>query len=351
MKSWVFRFLFLAFGFASILFISFRPLRKQGTESNISDSVQHWASEARDTVVNGDQMRKDQRLPDKPRYVAHLASVSSTQEDLDKALSSIEQITNRSEKANALRELAVRLRLNTGDATRYQALQTVIRSWASVDQTDAANFVLAMPAGAAQVGLASTVVMEWASSEPEDAAKWTMKNFTGDAQKSVISALSVAWTRQSPSDAANFAASLPAGPVQEAAVQIVMISLTSFAPEVAANWVGQFPESKLRDAAVQDLIIGWAGKDAAQAADWLQGLSSGSTRDAAVSAFVGIVCHTYPAVAAAWAESIAGESERLFEMESTARAWMDMDQTAARSWIENAAFPPDVKKRLLNTGG
>ncbi len=87
------------------------------------------------------------------------------------------------------------------------------------------------------------------------------------------------------------------------------------------------------------------------AASWLQGLSQGSTRDAAVGAFVGVVAHSDPATAAAWAASIGDDTQRQFRMESAARAWMDVDPSAARSWVQSSTLPADTKKRLLGPGG
>ncbi len=173
----------------------------------------------------------------------------SASDDLSQAIASIQQLTNRLDKARAIRQLVAQLLKTDPQAAaklalsldpslerdnviglvarswgasdpaaaiawaqdlspslgRNRAVQEIVTAWAASDPRTAANFLLTQPQGNLFNSLASTLAAQWATTDPGGAGKWVLENLTGQAQNNAVAALAVAWARKAPVDAANFA--------------------------------------------------------------------------------------------------------------------------------------------------
>jgi hypothetical protein len=127
-------------------------------------------------------------------------------------------------------------------------------------------------------------------------------------------------------------------------------------PAGAAAWVGAFPEGTTRDSAMSSVMSGWTQNDPQGASKWLETLPAGKSREKAAESFLSQASYQEPALAARWAMELyaaaptqPGQPNRqTYQLENIARNWMNVDEKAARVWIEQAPLSEEKKRTLLN---
>jgi hypothetical protein len=128
----------------------------------------------------------------------------------------------------------------------------------------------------------------------------------------------------------------------------------------AATWVSAFPEGQTRDNAINNVISGWTQNDPQGASKWLETMPAGKARDSAAQQLVGQLSYQEPALAAKWALELYASaatqtpkpgqpvrSASTSQLESLARNWMNIDEKAARAFIQQAPFSDETRKMLL----
>ena len=120
--------------------------------------------------------------------------------------------------------------------------------------------------------------------------------------------------------------------------------------------MGAFPEGQTRDSAMSSVMSGWTQNDPQGANKWLETLPAGKSREKAVESFLSNASYQEPALAARWALELYAstpaqpgrENRSTYQLENIARNWMNVDEKAARVWIEQAPLSEERKRVLLN---
>ena len=191
--------------------------------------------------------------------------------------------------------------------------------------------------------------------ENRTAAQWAANLGTADKSVDLLRNVAQGWAQNSPGEAAAWVATLPPGAAQNSAALSIVGSWSQQEPAAAAAWVGAFPEGQTRDNAVSSLLSGWTQNDPLSASKWLEALPAGRTREKAAESFLDHTSYQEPALAAKWATELFTTAatrpdqpnRNTYRLENIARNWLNLDERAAREWIQKSPLPEEKKSQLL----
>ncbi|MGE9270368.1 MAG: hypothetical protein ACQKBU_06150 [Verrucomicrobiales bacterium] len=220
------------------------------------------------------------------------------------------------------------------------AKPTILRSWASVDPVNAANYYSENASEFADLGRgrgpggtngAEAIAREWAKLDPTAALEWAYTLEGRDQQSALVSVVSELATTD-PSKAASLAASFDEDDQQRAYSEIAeQWALQDF--ESAEAWIATL-EGDAKQSALASAIDVLAKSDPLAAADMISGMDSGRSRDQAIEDVAQAWAATDPEAAAAWlVEQETGDMEDA--MRQVMMNWSGSDSEAALSFIES----------------
>ena len=225
--------------------------------------------------------------------------------------------------------------------------QPVMKVWMQNDFDSATQFISQISDSQAQVDLIKAVYNGFSGKDPSPSKllAWA-ETLSGDAGELAISnAVSrLFWRNQD--KAVQYVESMNSGDLQKECVTHVARGWSFNDPKGAANWLMKF-EDETRAEAVSELTSSWLYNDEDGAMEWVDTLPSGASRDAGVKSIISKFYQKDPEGAFAWAESMDSDELRFANMEKVALAWLELDEKAARTKIENASLPDPIKNKLL----
>lgn len=256
----------------------------------------------------------------------------------------------------------------------------IATEWARLDPDAALAWANGLE-GRDKAGALGAVIREMAVSNPEKAAE-VAGTLSGGEQTRAYADIAAKWAGQDFAAAERWIQSLPEG-ARGRAMSEALESLATTDPEAAAGKVTGIANAEDRERAVESIAGPWARKDAAAAAAWVasQALEGpgdairpvmstwanqdsaaalefirqqpqGALRDEATATFVWSNRTGSPEASVQLAESIGDERSRERTMSFAAMRWMQEDETAAKSYIQqSSALSDQAKQRLIEGRG
>jgi hypothetical protein len=157
------------------------------------------------------------------------------------------------------------------------------------------------------------------------------------------------WADSEPKAAAAFSEQLPRGVVRQRAIVAIMGRWVTQSPIDAAKWGVTIEDPETQRLAMAELMNLWAALDPQQAGDWIRSLSKGATAQAASAAYVDAVLYWAPDLAT---EQALGLDSGLREekLVQCFERWNQLDQAAAKRWLDQNALPDELATRCRFAG-
>ncbi|MBB5349815.1 hypothetical protein HNR46_000036 [Haloferula luteola] len=219
------------------------------------------------------------------------------------------------------------------------ARPTILRSWASVDPVNAAQYYLDNPNEFRQMGGrggpggesgADTIAREWAKLDPEAAMAWA-NGLEGDEKGSAMVSVISEVAASDPAKAAAMAANLT-GDDQTRAYGEIAKNWATTDMAAAESWANSLT-GDAKDRAMSEVLEVLARTDVDAAAAKLSSVSEGEYRDRLVATLAGKMAQTDPAAAAAWLGS-QDSADYGNAMREIMNNWVSQDSEGALSFIE-----------------
>ncbi len=118
-------------------------------------------------------------------------------------------------------------------------------------------------------------------------------------------------------------------------------------PSSATTRAASFPEGELQEIALRTTVGTSAGREPIAAAEWIEKLPTASNKEQAIGAYTVALAETDPAAAVRRVETLPDEELRNNRAITLAKRWLDLNETAARSWSEKSPLSPSQKRRKL----
>ena len=269
----------------------------QQQQSSLTESVGQLKQEHEDTQHQLVEMR------DSPPKV-HTNAVTAAPRKIDTNTISSEMLISELERALS----------ETAWGKREAAFQRLKRFIAQEDIPRALAFLAEQPdMKGMKTPLFEDLTSRWGSKDPNAAAQWAMSLSDTNVQERALVDVLRGWSETSRQAAANYAAQLPAGNLQTDALKDILNGWSFNDPQAAAQWIIENPQ--FADDGVGPIFFWGNGRCPGELADLLDTIGSTS----------------------------------LYQQhgEEVGMAWLREDKYAARTWIEQAPLPDDIKQRLL----
>lgn len=232
---------------------------------------------------------------------------------------------------------------------RNQALESVVGEMARKDPAGAAALASTIDPESRGDAFAE-VAEQWAATDFDSAEAW-IRSLPSDEQGEAMASAIETLASSDPVQAADKALAMGSGDHRDEAVREVAEAWSREDPATAADWlVQQNPENS--GGAMREVMQNWSNQDSEGALTFINGQPLGEMRDSATQAYLWTNRDTAPQSAVSLAEAITDDRDRNRTIMMTAGRWMQEDETAARSYIQQSTALSDrAKDRLLNGGG
>jgi hypothetical protein len=118
-------------------------------------------------------------------------------------------------------------------------------------------------------------------------------------------------------------------------------------PEAAMRWLSTLPPSWNRDDAVRETYRNWLRLDGDRATQWMREAPLEPWLEPAVALFAKKLSREDPETGLEWAGRISGEELRWGTVSVIARAWLLVDEEAAKGWIDGSAMPDLYRRKVF----
>jgi hypothetical protein len=232
---------------------------------------------------------------------------------------------------------------------RSSAISAVVRELAATDPKAAAAKLAAI--GGEDLGRSySAIARQWGAKDWGEAQAW-VKTLPADEQGDALSAAIEGLARQDPKKAAQQIMAMQADQVDGDAVEAVAQQMVRENPAEAAKWLAGLGDRET-DGAMREVMVSWSATDPAGALAFIKEQPAGELRDQATATYVWTNRDGDPQQSIALAETIGDEGSRTRAVSAAAMRWMQDDESAAKTYIQNSpALADDVKQRLLSGEG
>jgi hypothetical protein len=214
----------------------------------------------------------------------------------------------------------------------------LIRRWAGIDPSAAAEWVSQIPMGSERQEAIEGVAIVWANRNLLDAAGWV--RHLSDAAERNGGALSVAYeaARTDPVAALELAIEVPAGESRDNLVTHAASQWAVKNPAAALEWAKQISDRDLHERVLTAITTVWGEADPIAAATLaVQELIPGKQQDDAVVGIVQRWVQKKPQEAAAWVLKFPEGTLRDTALEELVKLWTDQDVKAAGLWLNGVA--------------
>ncbi|MDB6079624.1 MAG: hypothetical protein JWO82_3371 [Akkermansiaceae bacterium] len=227
-------------------------------------------------------------------------------------------------------------------ADKGNALSSVVREIATKDPTKAAEIASGLT-GEDQTRAYESIAQQWGSSDFSAAKAW-INSLPADARNQAMASALQSYAATDPVKASQEVASLT-GDSKTQAIENVAQAWARTDPAKAAAWVA---EQGAGTGAMGEVMRSWATQDSSAALTFIQAQPQGELRDQAVGSYVWANNTGDPKASVALAESITNEQSRDRAIMASAGRWMQEDEAAAKTYIQNSNLNDRAKEMLLS---
>jgi hypothetical protein len=202
-----------------------------------------------------------------------------------------------------------------------------------------------LPPGPMQDRAVEDLAFRWSFSDEAGALAWIEQQTDVQMQQMFLSKLVFQMSAQNGKAAVELAEKI-GGPKKEGTISQALQGWTSDDPTAAAAWVDkQSANWRYYDS----VAYRWGRTDPTSATTWVNGLPAGPAKDRFLQEAAVAVKRKFiqPAIGAQWIAGISDASVRTTAYTDLARAWLQKDTEAARTWLENAPLDQQTKIEIL----
>ncbi len=181
---------------------------------------------------------------------------------------------------------------------------------------------------------------DWAESLDDDLAQ----RFKLQVYRRVASELAFV----DPAAARDWAEAHVDGPNGSGLYRRVAVSLAESDPRATLEWLRGLPDGPERDDAVSEAYRRWLTNDRDAAIAWMNGAETEPWRQPALELRALAETRDDPKKALELTRLLESPERRLYAQVKIGIAWLTMDPTAARAWLEGDTVAPDVKQKILD---
>ncbi len=267
--------------------------------------------------------------------------------DRDELIKRIAEPLARLDFAGAI-AWAQNLPADVTNASREEALSTIVKTMAERDPAAAAREVIGLAADPAAASAMATVADTWAKADSNAALAWAETLPSGAARDGAMAAAVAAYSHLDAAGAWEVASrELPAGvPATTAAQSEIAIFLARKDPAAASQDLMTIPDGNSRAFAVPIIAAGWVKDDVAAASQWVATLPISDERDHALQQVLPPLAQTQPEAALALALTASSDDSRYNELYLTLTAWGAIDREGALAALETAPVPDNRRRGL-----
>lgn len=342
------------------------PVTPGASGTTPSPSLSH--ATARHERTSSARQTAETNAPDTFTRVAYdrLCALPRTPEHERKLAALLAELAHRDPR----QAMALALRQDNW-AWRESLRDAVLRGWAEVDATDAADWARSLPERARSGAM--TAVLTGAAADPAQAAAVASAACEADPVESanygsaLLNALAehgafaaaarfvagrpasplrleqadttfTLWAENRPDEAAAAAAAINDPELQKAALHGVAVGWSAADPVAAANYAAQLPPGEARAAMLANAIPRWVEQDPIAAAGWLETHGTGPDFDMGVVAVATLprMVTQRPDVAVALAQTISDGPLRLNTLRTLTLRWAELDGAAATHFVQSS---------------
>jgi hypothetical protein len=183
--------------------------------------------------------------------------------------------------------------------------QDLLRRWASLHPSDAAQWAEALPAGNVKIESLQHVAILWAQRDAGSARDWARTLPTGEGKETALTAVGYEAAAVDPSNALLAAGELQFGPARHELILHAVNQWATTQPEAALLWAESVQAPGLRDELFAAIATAWAEQDPAAASMLAsQAIRTGEPHRRAVVSVLQRWFQTDPEAAGAWVQRI-----------------------------------------------
>ena len=237
-------------------------------------------------------------------------------------------------------------------ALKKSAEISAITAWALEDRDAAFDHARGLGDSKQKIAAVNAIIEGWAQKDAEGLIHWAERSAQGSERELALLRGSLTLAANDPAASADVVSGLlgSKGEISdqlEGAVAQVASSWCSEDVSEACGWVAELPAGKFQDKAIESIASSLAQFDSLAASEWISGIPNGAARDGAVGSLVKAIQQTDPDSAFVWAASVGDAGSRGNLITSAVQNWTRIDPGSARTRVEGADVPDELRASLL----
>lgn len=293
----------LIFGFTILACVLVTTSRKQNSSRPAKDHSEIAIVPTSVGRAISATRQKPQSFVESADFISGMKNVSPDSDEFENELQNLVSQVDARQFPEVLNRIQKEFPCAIGD----QLTLRLIRHWADLDASAAADWVAKMPSGNERTEALNTVAIAWANQDPEAATAWVRQTAEGAELEQGLTSVAYEQARTQPVEALTRALTLPDNDSRNSLITYAAAQWAASNPEDASQWSEQISDPRLQQRVLEAVAVAWASRDPAAAGTFAtRFLSPGRLQDDAIMSIV----------------------ER----------WTQRDSAAAAQWV--ALFPP-----------